>query len=452
MKRILILVVAIILIIVFAKRSNTPDEKTITESENTEEELSIQEAYDMLNIDKIQTLFEIEIDRQEILERKQQYNNTFDMVFEEYEGELFSVQFITECQRILYEVFEEGADICDEDGAYVQWLNSCGAEEYILSLEDMCGLFEDFEEENITDIYEAYELISGFEDCTSIFWMKQDGREDRFLLCVDSGGSYGIYNIYLAEFLDGKLVVRDSFDAQGEGMGRVIKVKQCYYYLYLQYNQNLKNYDGIKVHRLEQDAEQENILIRYIPEEFVVENLSVSDNGANEKIELYIQDIKDDLLKGKYLDKGMGDDWHCFMGEESPEEQFPLTGEYEKYVKADIANIGVDVYFQKKIFIPSNSAFSAHYKTDFYLWDVVAGEVLKMEELEIENRNNHQLVQLWVKKFDGLTYVFKIFHLENYEYVLDVSLVRGADITSIRTDVILPICSFELTEGHMEIY
>ena len=427
-------------------------EKCTTNQQDIENELSIQDAYDILNSDKMQMLFEIGANRQELLDRKQQFNNTLDMVLEEYSGQLFPEDLIVECQNVLYEVCEKGADICDVDGAYVQWLNSYGAKEYILSLADICELFEDFKKENIIDIYEAYELISGFENCTSIFWMKQDSGEDTFLLCVDSGGSYGIYNIYLAELVNGNLVVRDSFEAQGEGLGRVIQVEQSYYYIYLQYNQNLKNYDGVKVHRLEQDAEYENILIRYIPKEFVVENLSVSDIDANEKIESYIQDIMVDLRKGKYLDAGNSEDWDCLMGDEVLEEQFPLTSEYEKYVKADMANIGIDVYFQKKIFIPSNTAFSAYYKTDFYLWDVMTDEVLKIDALEIKNKDKKQLVQLWSKKFDDLTYVFKIFHLENYEYALEVSLLNGNSTASIRTDVILPICRFELVEGNVEVY
>lgn len=452
MKKVLVLVVAIILIIVFAKKSIIPDEKTTIKSEDIEEELSIPEAYAILNNDTIQSLFEIEVNRQELLERKKQCNNTADMVLTEYDGELFPEDLIVECQNVLYEVFEKGADISEEDGSYAKWLNSYGAEEYILSLEDICELFEEFEYDNITDIYEAYELISGFENCTSIFWMKRDSGEDTFLLCVDSGGSYGIYNIYLAELVNGNLVVQDSFEAQGEGLGRVIKDEQSYYYLYLQYNKNLKNYDGVKVHRLEQDAEHENILIRYIPKEFVVENLSVSDIDANEKIEAYIQEIKTDLQNGKYLDAGNGEDWDCLMGDEVLEEQFPLTSEFDKYVKADMANIGIDVYFQKKIFIPSNTAFSAYYKTDFYLWDVTTNEVLKLDALRIKNMEKNQLVQLWSKKFDDLMYVFKIFHLENYEYVLEVSLLNGNSIASIRTDVILPVCRFELTERHVEIY
>lgn len=420
--------------------------------EDIKDELSIEEAYAILNSDTIQGLLEIEVNRQEVLDRKQQFNNTLDMVLEEYSGQLFPEDLIMECQKALHEVFEKGADVCDEDGAYVQWLNLYGAEEYILSLADICELVDDFEKENITDIYEAYELISGFENCTSIFWMKRDSGEDTFLLCVDSGGSYGIYNIYLAELVNGNLVVRDSFEAQGEGLGRVIKDEQSYYYLYLQYNKNLKNYDGVKIHKLEQNAEQENILIRYIPKEFVVENLSVSDIDANEKIESYIQEIKTDLRNGKYLDAGNGEDWDCLMGDEVLDEQFPLTSEFEKYVKADMANIGIDVYFQKKIFIPSNTAFSAYYKTDFYLRDVMTDELLKLDALGIKNMEKNQLVQLWSKKFDDLTYVFKIFHLVNYEYVLDVSLMKGNDITSIRTDVILPMCRFELVEGNVEVY
>lgn len=452
MKKIIVIILAIVLVIVFVKKSNLRDEKGPMEFESIEEELSVKDIYDILNSEEMNRLFEIEISEQEQLEGKRKYNSTFDMVSVEYEGELFPENLIMECQKVLYEVFEKEADICYKDNAYFRWLNTWGAEDYILSLEDMSELFEDFERDNVADIYEAYELISGLENCTNIFWIERESGEDKFVLCEDSGGSYGLYNIYLAELIDEQLVVHECFEAQGEGLGRVIKYGQYYYYIYLRYNQNLKIYDGIKIHKLEQDAEHENIIIRYIPKEYVVENLLISHNSTNKKIELYIKEIMDDLLTNEYLEMGRDDAWDYFIGDEVAEEQFPLESEYEKYVKADIANTGADVYFQKKIFIPSNSAFSAYYKTDFYLWDETNEEVLKIDELNINGMSQNQLVQLWFKEFDELTYTFRVFHLENYEYVFDVSIVERNEITLLRRDLLLPLCSFELTERCVESY
>lgn len=90
------------------------NEKLITNFEDIEEELSIEEAHAILNSDKIQSLFEIEVNRQEVLDRKLQYSNSFDMVLAEYDGELFSEDLVVECQKALYALATEPYKVFDK--------------------------------------------------------------------------------------------------------------------------------------------------------------------------------------------------------------------------------------------------------------------------------------------------------------------------------------------------
>lgn len=357
-----------------------------------------------------------------------------------------------ECQEVLHKTFESGKDVTDANGEYLQWLEPLGSRNYMLTLEEIYELFPVTKEKDFTDIYDAYAFISGEEYCTGIFSYKNQNGQNEYVLCVDSNGSYGNYIIYIAEYTGNKFVLKNSFEAQGDGLGRVISYEDNFYYVLLQYNDNLKNFDGVKIHKLDGDTGKNNIRIRYIPNEYAWETVHVNSDFPKSEykdIDLYIQSIQQEITEGNYLEKGKPDgEWDCFMGDEVQDDSFPLTTEFEQYVKADLANVGMDVFLQKKIFLPSSSSYTAYFKTDFYLHDCENNEIMQLDKIKINNNASNQLIQMWFKRIGNKIYTFKIHHLKDYDYLLEVVLVEGSQITRIRQDLITGIRHFELLEGH----
>ena len=51
---------------------------------------------------------------------------------------------------------------------------------------------------------------------------------------------------------------------------------------------------------------------------------------------------------------------------------------------------------------------------------------------------NIELVQIWFKKIANKVFTFRIYHISDYNYMLDVSLIEGNNVIQIRNDIISP--------------
>lgn len=93
----------------------------------------------------------------------------------------------------------------------------------------------------------------------------------------------------------------------------------------------------------------------------------------------------------------------------------------------------------------------------FYVADPEAGVVETMEDLEelenlrIENyeppKSAMFLVQLWFKEIEGRVVTFRLYHVSDYNYLLNVILLEGSHITQIKTAVCSPHRTFVLLQG-----
>lgn len=57
------------------------------------------------------------------------------------------------------------------------------------------------------------------------------------------------------------------------------------------------------------------------------------------------------------------------------------------------------------------------------------------------------LVQMWFKKIEGKVYTCCLYHVSDYNYVLNIFLLEGDKIIRVRTDMICPQRQFILMEG-----
>ena len=58
-----------------------------------------------------------------------------------------------------------------------------------------------------------------------------------------------------------------------------------------------------------------------------------------------------------------------------------------------------------------------------------------------------KIVQLWFKKIEDKVFTFRISHVSSFNYVLDVLLIEGDEVTHVWRNLISPKRGFVLYEG-----
>jgi len=113
-----------------------------------------------------------------------------------------------------------------------------------------------------------------------------------------------------------KFIKISGFEEQNNGYGQIIQYEDEYYYVFLQLNYNLKIYDGIRLYKIGANTETENILIQYIPEEYIWKNIYTAESNSNAQLDRYLEAIKQEITSKQYLEVGAGEDIKVFYGDE----------------------------------------------------------------------------------------------------------------------------------------
>lgn len=408
---------------------------TKIEDNTQKDEISYSDLYKMLNNKKFHTmLFENSLNgitQKDIDKELKKIEGEFIEI--PYEGKIFSPSLISLFQETLYKSYGDSPINIENAKAYFDLLKELGSQEYELTKKEIDKLFP--------QIAEHYE---------SFFRFNLSSGQENYLFCFDSGGSFGGYNIELTQLKNDKFIKIASFDTQNDGYGKVIKYEQDFYYVFLQYNYNLKNYDGIRIHKLGKNAKTENILIRFIPEEYIWKTVYNNLDG-NKKLTEYIESIQN-IVTSKYIETGLVNIENYFIGDEIKDLEFPLNKKYQNYYKSDFANQGIPIFMRKSLFAPSNSRTTLHLKASFYLYNPKNEEVLKLNKLELNKYLplDRELIQMWFKELDGKVFTFQIFHLDNYNYMMNVILVEGNQVIQIRKELLLPKRKIVMDEGRIQ--
>ncbi|MBD5531048.1 MAG: hypothetical protein HDQ98_02425 [Lachnospiraceae bacterium] len=344
--------------------------------------------------------------------------------------------------------------------SYFDVLREYGCDEFVLNLDDMYRLFPELGEcgESFHYVYQAYRYIRGSENCFGMFYFHMTPGEENYLFAVSSGGSNGAVTLELTRRTEDGFIPICSFETQGSGYGRVIECEGDFYYVCLEDNYNLSVVDGIRIHRLGENAQSENLLIRYLPDSYYWKIISrtsaISDFSSS--LDVHLTRIEEEITSDRYMEQGgyrEGPD--VFYGDET--EVTALSDVYNQYYEIDFANIGVPVYMRKSIFIPSSSGEELFLRAHFYVADPEAGAVETMEDLEelenllIENdaspKSAMTLVQLWFEEIRGQVVTFRLYHVCDYNYLLNVILIEGDQIRQIEAEICSPHRTFVLLQG-----
>ena len=368
-----------------------------------------------------------------------------------YESEWFPEELVSSMEKLLCQPLERefnkawstNKDYTFEDTSYAIEMERFGAEDMKLSVEKIRELYPqllkkcngmDFEN---CSIYDVYQEIGG-DFCEGIFCYKDDADEDMFVLVMDSGGSFGIREIYQARLReDGSFEIINDFQTKNDGYGRVIRYGDNYYYVFAECNYNLKIYDRIKLHRLGEAPRDECLVIKYVPKFFLWRN--IFDVYEGNELEEYMRSIQGDIVSERYLDNGMERDIDVYNGDENNDE--------EDMCAIDFTNTDVSIYMDKSSFIPSNDSFAWSLRCDFYVYDESGENLSELEKMRVDvSVQTPRLVQMWFERIGDKVYSFFLYHVEDYNYVLQTTLIEGVDIKLVRSDVLVPQRHFVISE------
>lgn len=336
------------------------------------------------------------------------------------------------------------------NNSYFETIKTLESDKFRLSLEDLYDLFPEIYQhrDKFKSKYDAYKFLWGSDSCIDMFHINLL-KEDNYIFVYKSGGSNGTVSIALTRLINNKFVILSEFETQNSGFGEIIQYKDDFYYIFLHYNYNLKNYDGIELHKLGLNYENEAVLIKYLPEKYIWKNVYSIQTDFNLKLDDYIESIKSMITSDKYLENGLVNDIAIYYGDETEDTKFVLTDENNQYHKIDFANLGVPIYIRKSNHIPSDYRSTWYLKAKFYIYDSQNNSAIELNNLELGKYlpQGIELVQLWFKKINDKIFTFRIYRISDYNYMLNVILLEGNKITQIRTDIFSPQRTFKLTEN-----
>lgn len=426
----LIITAAVTLLLSACNQSAVTEQEVNTVQTETQ---NYDTTYDILNRALLTHADESEIIPEFDLDEIRQYAQEAqgELLIDTGERTGFPEKLIVEIEGFLY-------DACDYDLQKINWEEvQCSA---------YFELIREYESESFEVDSEELAWSRENPNCVGIFYVNFEADGDYYVLAEKSGGSNGAVTVRQVKLEDGNQVTLDEFETQNYGYGAVICYEEEVYYIHLHYNYNLKNFDGVQLHRLHGDAAHENIMIRYLPTDYSWENVFSAPVEEQDSVNRYLSSIREDITSDSYLENGGAEDISVYMGDETGQ----LTTEESSYAAIDFANIGVPVYMEKTNLIPSNTYMTWLLRTKFYLCDE-QGELTELENLELNASSAFAteltLVQLWFHEIEGKVYTFRLYHICDYNYVLHTALIQGGEITSIRSDLILPQRAFVLTEG-----
>lgn len=374
----------------------------------------------------------------------------------------FPEELIVMMEKILY--YSGHIDMGQKNVFYEKALDKLGSNMYLLELDEIYSLFPQIENyrHQVQEKKEAYDLVckinGGPTNCERIFCFSPSEGENYYVFECSQGGSNGAFSIYVAEYIENEFIFINEFETQNQGQGSVICYRGEFYYVFIQYNYNLKVCDGIRIHKL-LGTKYENILIRYIPEQFIWKCLysgKIEDEDVVD-IDAYINIIKEDMISNGYMDNGT-QQWgmKVYYGDEEIvpdlviDSSSLVLGSYKPIYKIDLANCNLPIFLWKTEYVPSNTRTSEYLKIKFFYYDEVKKTFCELKELNQDDWSYHiNLVQLWFKEIGEKIFTFRLYHINDYNYMLNIVLIEENEVTQIRNYIVIPQRKFVLLEGEI---
>ncbi len=158
------------------------------------------------------------------------------------------------------------------------------------------------------------------EQCIDVYHFKLTEETENYMFVnYFVSSSLEVGDVYLMEKVGDRLVERNYFEIESCG-GELIQYGGEFYFITWEENDSLGITEGIRIHRLNGNPEEETLCIRYLPDEYIwsgsdmyVGNTDDTPAVYTEKCE-YVENLEKEFVHGRYL-RGEEDD---FVGTEEP--------------------------------------------------------------------------------------------------------------------------------------
>lgn len=380
-----------------------------------------------------------------------------EFVSETIEKSIFLADLVIMLEKALYdscnysprEELKKGI----EYSKYIQVIKSLNSNKFELSLDKLYSLFPQLtkHKDEFIDKYDAFKFLSESDNCINMFCINIGKNEYNYIFVYESGGSDGANNVVLTRFINDKFETICEFSTQNNGYGKVIQYEKNFYYVFLEYNYMLKNYDGIRIHKLGINSKMDNILIKYLPYKYIWRNYYYSDVSYKSSLDYYVDSIKDVITSDEYIERGSSSGASLYYGDEDLDADFLLTDEFNQYYRIDFANVGIPIYITKSVFTPSDYRSTQHLRVKFYINNKHDCMARQLENLELGKHlpTGIELEQMWFKKIENKILTFRIYHISDYNYLLNIVWINGDKVTQIRTDIFSPQRKFKVVENSL---
>lgn len=111
---------------------------------------------------------------------------------------------------------------------------------------------------------------------------------------------------------------------------------------------------------------------------------------------------------------------------------------------------------RKSEFEPSDMNSIWHLQSLFYIRNQIDNSIVMLPDMELDSvipdGGSPVLVQMWFKEMEGEVYTFCLYHVSDYNYMLNVVRIERNEVSRIRTDILSPQRHFLLIEGERFVY
>ncbi len=385
---------------------------------------------------------------------------------EKYDGKEFPEDLVVMMEDILFHSSDIELKINNKSCYYDDKLREFGAAgSFLMGLEDAYAQFPEMEnyQEGIESAEDAYKQIEKLyvgvnsDNCYEIHHFSTAEGQDFFLFCYHSRGKDTTEYLHLMKREGNELVRVQTIYKKSHGRGELIQYGKMFYYVYLNENDCNKDFDGIRLVKLNDKAGEntDSVWIFFVPMKYVWNDLSGELVKDKEEIDAYIESVKEELL---ILDEtaeeygrpihylGYGDEYsvtHTYFGDEKKGDVFNLKNDpygiendVDMFYKLDMANCGLPLYFSKdkKIYDYTGEYMDAR----FFYYDSQEKSYKELEQLGYSNGglSNINLVQMWFKEIGEKIYTCQVYHVGGYNYIFQMLLLEGNRSSVVRTAII----------------
>lgn len=291
--------------------------------------------------------------------------------------------------------------------------------------------------------YTWFESKEDFESYISHIYKYKLGKNTYYITVSDSGGTARFVDIVIYKESKGKLIVLNdwvSLDLDA----RVIEYNDELYLIESSYNFYSKYTDTINIYKLVPDQIKDYVSITLKPDSFEWKEIYNNQQLYEKSISSYVDSIKDDLMAKSPIDDNIkvyvGDETNKYDEDKKLRIMSVAEDEYYEsydYYEIDFNNDGETEYFEKYFWYPSNS-IPLYLNYDIY-------KFTDKRTIKINGDfDTSLLLQLWFKEIDGKVFTFRLFLVNEYNYLLNVSLVDDANITQVQSYLVVPKREFNI--------